>query len=478
MPPREQQAQQLARRASARRPAASSPARSAAPAHRVEVDPAPVVAAAKATRLPAALTTSSAPGRRPACPRARARPRARCRARRRCARPAERALHRGEHAARRAGRRRPRVSKRTCLPSVCAASRAARSSAVNSAAAGTQPQAARRPRAPAELAIDLLDRARAEPRSREATVARSSSASDSARSRRRARARSPCAAARRVELREQRSASCASATRSRKPRRSAASCAWASATPVEQRVQLRDVGAHRAQRRRSAARAAGRLPRAAGAGSASSAATSADDCVEQPQERRRCAPAPRPRALAQRRQRVLEACARSAISRLLDHPRRALERVREAQQPATRSGAAGALLELEHALAELLEQLARLDAEVAVGILGHRLTPCACGWTRRSRSLRERRQLGGGLQRLTELASVSRVACATLAIATLTCSTAVVCCLVDSSISRAASVVVATSPAICLNASGHLGELPRARRRPPSSRSRWPSRWC
>ncbi len=33
----------------------------------------------------------------------------------------------------------------------------------------------------------------------------------------------------------------------------------------------------------------------------------------------------------------------------------------------------------------------------------------------------------------------------------LTCSTAVACCLVDSSISRAASCVVATSAAICLN---------------------------
>ena len=58
------------------------------------------------------------------------------------------------------------------------------------------------------------------------------------------------------------------------------------------------------------------------------------------------------------------------------------------------------------------------------------------------------------------LVSVSFDACATFAIATFTCSTAVVCCLVDSSISRAASVVVVTRPAICLNADGHFAELP------------------
>src|SRR5439155_1150043 len=51
-----------------------------------------------------------------------------------------------------------------------------------------------------------------------------------------------------------------------------------------------------------------------------------------------------------------------------------------------------------------------------------------------------------------ELASFSLVACAALVIATLTCSTAEDCCLVDSSISRAASVVVTTRSAICLNA--------------------------
>src|SRR5665213_3667927 len=48
-------------------------------------------------------------------------------------------------------------------------------------------------------------------------------------------------------------------------------------------------------------------------------------------------------------------------------------------------------------------------------------------------------------------ASVSRVAWATLEIAMLTCSTAVACCLVESSISRAASVVVATSSPIWRN---------------------------
>ena len=45
-----------------------------------------------------------------------------------------------------------------------------------------------------------------------------------------------------------------------------------------------------------------------------------------------------------------------------------------------------------------------------------------------------------------ELVSVSFAAWVVLAIATLTCSTAVVCCWVLSSIARTDSVVVATSP--------------------------------
>ncbi len=50
-----------------------------------------------------------------------------------------------------------------------------------------------------------------------------------------------------------------------------------------------------------------------------------------------------------------------------------------------------------------------------------------------------------------ELVSDSCVACATSVTATRTCSAAVACCLVESSISRAASAAVITMPAICLN---------------------------
>ena len=89
------------------------------------------------------------------------------------------------------------------------------------------------------------------------------------------------------------------------------------------------------------------------------------------------------------------------------------------------------------------------------------LTP-PCGWMMRSRSFDSAAICDAVCSVWPALASVSIDACATLAIATLTCSTAVVCCLVDSSISRAASVVVATRSAICLNAEATIAELPRA----------------
>ena len=60
------------------------------------------------------------------------------------------------------------------------------------------------------------------------------------------------------------------------------------------------------------------------------------------------------------------------------------------------------------------------------------------------------------------LVSVSFDAWATLAIATLTCSTAVACCLVDSSISRAASVVVDDQPGDLLERGRDVAELPRS----------------
>src|SRR5471032_914441 len=82
------------------------------------------------------------------------------------------------------------------------------------------------------------------------------------------------------------------------------------------------------------------------------------------------------------------------------------------------------------------------------------LTPCytACGCTRRRRSIDRPASCDAVCRICAELVSVSWVACATSATAMRTWSAAVACCLVDSSISRTASVVVPTRSEICLNA--------------------------
>src|SRR5262249_38792062 len=135
---------------------------------------------------------------------------------------------------------------------------------------------------------------------------------------------------------------------------------------------------------------------------------------------------------------------------LLHDPRGSLERVGEAEQPRDQVWLRAVLLEIEHTLSQLLQQLAGLDPEIAQRVAGHRVHAASCGFTRRSRSLDSPANCDAVCNVWLELASVSRDACAMLAIAMLTCSTAVICCLVESSISRAASVVVPTRPAICV----------------------------
>ena len=81
------------------------------------------------------------------------------------------------------------------------------------------------------------------------------------------------------------------------------------------------------------------------------------------------------RAIAIRRQRVLYRMCPLGDRRLPHYARSAFERMREAQQARHRSGAAAVLLQLEDALRELIEQVARLGTEVAVRILRHAVTP-------------------------------------------------------------------------------------------------------
>ena len=180
-------------------------------------------------------------------------------------------------------------------------------------------------------------------------------------------------------------------------------------------------------------------------------------------------------SVAVRHQHLLERVRRVGDLGLPHHPGRALERVREPQQPGHQIGP-GLLVQLQHARRELVDQLARLDPEVPQRVAGHqraaRCRPARAGHP-------TGRPAATAVCRVCPaLASVSRVARAMSTTATLTCSTAVVCCLVDSSISRAASVVVATSCGDLPERAGARRRTGGPRRRPPSSRSRWPSPWC
>lgn len=59
--------------------------------------------------------------------------------------------------------------------------------------------------------------------------------------------------------------------------------------------------------------------------------------------------------------------------RLLDHPGSALERVRQPQQPRDHRIASPALFELEDALRELVQKIARLEPKIFIGISRHAL---------------------------------------------------------------------------------------------------------
>src|SRR5689334_7351291 len=129
--------------------------------------------------------------------------------------------------------------------------------------------------------------------------------------------------------------------------------------------------------------------------------------------------------------------------------RRALEGVREPQQPRHRRRVP-VLVEFQHAGADLVDQLPGLDPEVAQRVRCHQRRPVP---TSSSRSLDSVARCAAVCLVCTALTSVSRVTRAVLAAAPFTCSTAEVCCLVESSISRVASLVVATSCAIRRNES-------------------------
>ena len=222
----------------------------------------------------------------------------------------------------------------------------------------------------------------------------------------------------------------------------------------------------RARRRRGAAR---RCRRGARRGAPAVAAGAA---ARRARPRRRMLVDERAAASSTRARHGGPACARNGSStssigvrqvgdlRLLDHARRALQRVRQPQQlrhvarpPARRCSSSSV------PLPELLQELARLDAEVLVGI--------AAPWRQRLGAHQAQQARATASPAATtvcsvcaELASVSRVACATFAIATLTCSTAVACCLVRQlDLARRLGGGARPAPAICLNDAATSREL-------------------
>src|SRR5262249_27982608 len=128
------------------------------------------------------------------------------------------------------------------------------------------------------------------------------------------------------------------------------------------------------------------------------------------------------------REQVLDGVGQLGDARLAHDARRALERVGQAQQVARDLGAAAALLPVQPAAAQLVDELAGLDAEEPVWIL--RAHALAGGRMSRVSSRDSPVSWVAVASVCPALASVSRVALATLAMATLTCSTAVDCCLV------------------------------------------------
>src|SRR5690606_6505920 len=123
--------------------------------------------------------------------------------------------------------------------------------------------------------------------------------------------------------------------------------------------------------------------------------------------------------------------------------RGAFQRVRGAEQTPNAVGVELTALQTDQPLFEHREEVARLDAEVAEPVLLHAARALGVCTSLASRS--ERLSISPAVWTVCPAPiSASRVAAATFATATVTCSTAVVCCWVESSISRAAWVVVAT----------------------------------
>ena len=276
------------------------------------------------------------PGRRLAGAR-RARRSVRSRARRRCERSGPARPERVSSTWASSRTSPPVPSKATCLPSARAASRAVRSSAVNTLSDRHQPQAARRPRAPG---------AARGPSARRPSRGCARRRRPSGAARRRSRDRwLACAAERRAQ-------SVATAARTAPPAdpRDAATCStpWRRRrSAVQQRVRLRRRrrAARRPRRRRLARCASARRCRLVAPRPARTVASAGSPARRWPPISSRCCKHRIDLArgrdavgrIAQRRQRVLDRVRPIGDLGLLDDARRALERVRQAQQPLDRA---------------------------------------------------------------------------------------------------------------------------------------------
>ncbi len=75
--------------------------------------------------------------------------------------------------------------------------------------------------------------------------------------------------------------------------------------------------------------------------------------------------------LAKRRQGIFDGMRLIGDLALLDDPRRAFERVGQRQHQCHQFGRGGALVQFERALAELIQEIARFDTKIPVGIARH-----------------------------------------------------------------------------------------------------------
>src|SRR5262249_24734392 len=154
----------------------------------------------------------------------------------------------------------------------------------------------------------------------------------------------------------------------------------------------------------------------------------------------------RPVVVAVRREGVLQGVGQVGDWTEPDDPRRALERVGDAEERADGLSTGPAPLELDGAAGERLREPARLDPEVLERSPGHRRRADS----ERTSRLRSRESVASWLDVWSVCVvatSDSRAAWAMPATATLTCSTALACCRVESSISCAAWVETTTDSA-------------------------------